>query len=88
MITNDEMEIKVLERFDLFQNYGIHLDRLRKTSLCIQLPSWKLKFGIFQVYFENFKGTAIKLYMAITKLSVRPFINFIRQSKFIFNVEN
>jgi hypothetical protein len=88
----DEMEIKVLERYDLFQNDGIHLDGLRKTmkefNLYIQLPSWELNPGIFQVYFENFTGKAINIYMAVTKLSIRPFVNFIRKSIFTFTVEN
>jgi hypothetical protein len=47
---SEEMEIKFLERFDLFQNDDIHLDGLRKTMkefiLCIQLPNWELNLGI------------------------------------------
>jgi len=64
IIMKDEMEIKILKPLDLFQNDGIHLDWLRKTmkefSLCIQLPSWELKPGIFQLHFENFTGRAKK----------------------------
>ena len=75
------IEIQVLERIDLFQNDDILLDGLRKTtkefSLCIQLPSWELNPGIFQVYFENFTGRAMKLYVTVTKLRIRSFIIFI-----------
>ena len=88
---NDEMEIKALERFDLFQNDDIHLDGLKKTmkefSLSIQLVTWELNPGIFQVHFENFTGRAINPYMAVTKLPIQPF-NFIRQSIFTLTAEN
>jgi len=87
----DEMEIKVVKGFDLFQKHGIRLDGLRKTmkefSLCIQLPSWELNPGIFQVYFENFTGRAKNLSMVVTNLLIRPFINFIRQNTFTVTVE-
>jgi len=84
------MEFKVLERFDLFENDGIHLDGLRKTTkefnMCIQLPSWELKPEIFEVYFENFAGRAINIYMAVTNLPVRPIVNCIREKIFTVTV--
>lgn len=43
---NDEMEIKVLERFDPFQNDGIHLDGLKKTMKRVQFEYSATKLGV------------------------------------------
>jgi hypothetical protein len=61
----------------------------RKSSVCVFIPNLELKPGIFQLHFENFSGRAKEnLYMAVTNLPMRPFMNFIRQTIFTVTAEN